>query len=920
MSRVLKVLDEILYKYEGIPPQGFDDGGRVPQLVQPGPPGVRPGYQGPDKANLERLKKVETFFKNNPKVDYDEVTKFLKDLGYSKPHTQLSKLKKKGFLDEVEIVKGRGWRYIDVDIDAIESYRNDGWTTQEIADELKVSKNKIERAVKEAKLGPAKLLDETRLNEKYAGILKEKKIKGKYTDIKDQKIKNTIKSTYYYKYVNPPEKTGYTKTKATIEGQFKNLNKFAESGQTLDDFYDIFKDQKQFKKNLRAYLKGEASPNIAAEFDKLDFKTKYKNVIPKIEEHLEVWHEYEKNPARTYKGKLKKEKIKKWSDLHTENMINKAKRVKKIDYDNILDLAHRQDLVIDQNISELGIERPEINRVLIKDAELERNKLHRKNFSLVDDIKKGYNVEKNLQLIKENNARITKIAEITNGRLTGITINPDTLEVVKLKPSSVMGVDAGILNKSIKNLNAADKEFLRTQILPQIIEEARAMTPEKIAADLSALMEDEVLSKKLATRMKNLKQGKQITQPVFDRSHAVYKIMQAYQANGIGKNCPIEKAEGGRIGFDEGGFPRCMRKAINEHKRKLADGNKVSIEKQMKINQTKSLKNIFTTGRKGLQTVLGGVGLNNPGALALEAAIETMFYGYGRQQGESHEQARENLFLPKILAKYAPGLWEELGFKPFKAGILEGPEKLIEEELIGTRWDPSGKVNPVAEYADNLKALENEYDKFSSIQFKLDAANNPRTKARPEIIQGLEQELNDSLNKMEELQNKIKPGTPQHDAYMIAQERQKGLRDERAQGPKVKPPSYGRLKQRQWRDEFLDYRGADPKYGQSISSERDPDWKGPHDPFAFKGGLYGELGLPQGWWEEMGYTPEQKWKTIYDIGGFDLKDKIGIAGGVAKMAGGGIAGIRRPHAIPPESGPMPQGGGLSSMFNRARKW
>ena len=27
MSRVLKVLDEILYKYEGIPPQGFDDGG-----------------------------------------------------------------------------------------------------------------------------------------------------------------------------------------------------------------------------------------------------------------------------------------------------------------------------------------------------------------------------------------------------------------------------------------------------------------------------------------------------------------------------------------------------------------------------------------------------------------------------------------------------------------------------------------------------------------------------------------------------------------------------------------------------------------------------------------------------------------------------------------------------------------------------
>ena len=433
----------------------------------------------------------------------------------------------------------------------------------------------------------------------------------------------------------------------------------------------------------------------------------------------------------------------------------------------------------------------------------------------------------------------------------------------------------------------------------------------------------------IAKNKENLAQtGKKAIRPAGTFNAQKKEIWKAFQAQGIGKNCPVKRAEGGRIGFNEAGLvdDDCMRNAINEHKRKLADGNKVSIEKQMKINQTKSLKNIFTTGRRGLQTVLSGVGLDHPLAAGLEVAIEAAFYGYGRQQGESHEQARENLFLPKIIEKYVPDylkdteLWKKYGIKPFKTGVWEGPERLIEEELIGTRWDPSGKVNPVAEYADNLKALENEYDKFSSIQLKLDAANNPRTKARPEIIQGLEQELNESLKKMEKLEINIKPGTPQHDAYMIAQERQKGLRDERAQGPKVKPPSYGRHKQGQWRDEFLDYREADPKYGQSISSERDPDWKGPHDPFAFKGGLYDELGLPLGWWEEEGYTPEQKWKTIYDMGGFDLKDKIGIAGGVAKMADGGIAGIRRPHAIAPESGPAPQGEGLSYILNRVREW
>ena len=36
--------------------------------------------------------------------------------------------------------------------------------------------------------------------------------------------------------------------------------------------------------------------------------------------------------------------------------------------------------------------------------------------------------------------------------------------------------------------------------------------------------------------------------------------------------------------------------------------------------------------------------------------------------------------------------------------------------------------------------------------------------------------------------------------------------------------------------------------------------------------------------------------------------------------GGGIAGVRRPNAIPPVSGPMPQGGGLSTMFNRVKPW
>ena len=72
-------------------------------------------------------------------------------------------------------------------------------------------------------------------------------------------------------------------------------------------------------------------------------------------------------------------------------------------------------------------------------------------------------------------------------------------------------------------------------------------------------------------------------------------------------------------------------------------------------------------------------------------------------------------------------------------------------------------------------------------------------------------------------------------------------------------------------------------------------------------------------WDYWGLTDKQvgpmvregvknKWEQIYDMGGLDLMDRIGIAGGVANMAqggragymGGGITAIRKPHAIPPE--------------------
>ena len=68
-------------------------------------------------------------------------------------------------------------------------------------------------------------------------------------------------------------------------------------------------------------------------------------------------------------------------------------------------------------------------------------------------------------------------------------------------------------------------------------------------------------------------------------------------------------------------------------------------------------------------------------------------------------------------------------------------------------------------------------------------------------------------------------------------------------------------------------------------------------------------------WETMSrYEGEEgikrKWKDLYDMGGIDLLDRYGIAGGVSKMATGGLANLTR--TVAPDSGPMSQG--LRSLY------
>tara|TARA_R110000737_G_scaffold347980_1_gene380837 strand:+ start:12 stop:2489 length:2478 start_codon:yes stop_codon:yes gene_type:complete len=389
------------------------------------------------------------------------------------------------------------------------------------------------------------------------------------------------------------------------------------------------------------------------------------------------------------------------------------------------------------------------------------------------------------------------------------------------------------------------------------------------------------------------------------------QILKSYQNVGIGKNC---KAYGGRVGFQEAGavgVSQCMRNAIQEHNRKLKGGDRPALEKQMKINKTKTMKDILKLGprsARGLINIIGG-----PAGAAFEVAIEGAFYKHGKRQGQTDEQARENLFFPKLIEKMVfedikdTELWKEYGIKPFKTGLTEGPEGLIEEELVAGN-------ERAKEYQDNIKAIEEEYANTSKIEFELKNMKNLRLPVDPEVIRKTEQKLEESYDRIEELQINIKEGSPLHEAYVMAQEKQKAAQDTRAQKEWGDTPGYSASKQRKWRDEFLDYREAKVKHGVEHSFKAKDEFgreKVAIDPYGFKEGKPSRLMLGPGdlqdyYEKDLGYKPEeaisQKWKDIYEYGGFDLLDRVGITGGISKMAKGGVATLAGKR-----SEPMPQG-------------
>ena len=319
--------------------------------------------------------------------------------------------------------------------------------------------------------------------------------------------------------------------------------------------------------------------------------------------------------------------------------------------------------------------------------------------------------------------------------------------------------------------------------------------------------------------------------------------------------------------------------------------SKAIVKQRNALKQAQKIPQIMKSFRRGAQGALGFVG-GFPG-LVLEGLIELGTYDYYINKGYSDKQAAAETFFAKKLGAgdFKPG---EEG-----SGFFDGAEKLLQEELVGN--DPAKQ-----KYFDIKNSMGQKESEFEMLNKELQALKSgARGYGGGDDFQifDKEEEIKQAVQDYSNLENQIKPGTSLYQSYQTGLEKQQstqaGRREELRKSSNLTGlPETQMTKDNRARDARYRRKKEMEKYRGNKNSIMDLKGKSVDD-----------------FYKEFGMDPKNKFQDIYGVGGYDLLDKIGIAGGVSKLASGGLANLTR--TIPPEKGPQSQG--LASFMKNGKR-
>ena len=322
----------------------------------------------------------------------------------------------------------------------------------------------------------------------------------------------------------------------------------------------------------------------------------------------------------------------------------------------------------------------------------------------------------------------------------------------------------------------------------------------------------------------------------------------------------------------------------------------------------KQLPKIGKVIRQGFQAVaaapinfLKWTGLGTTGGLLLEGLLEGGIYKYYTDyEGYTPKQAFAETFTPRLT-------WEALQGKSTEdVPWYGGAEKLVEKELYEVK-DEEGNITGIKEnvrdYIENNAAMDKLNSEWGTLQTQkqhigLAQGRGYDMTGQLKKVEAREKEMADEFYKLEQL-NKPDALSGNYNAWLAAKEKQdteQGLRKVEAQKKRyIGDEESG---EERWEKEQAEKRQREmfdlfPIYSPSQIDPVLDYWKTTQP----------QTGLS---YNQLSEIFRDQDKSAYFADNFRTE-----------KAGGGIAGIRRPWAIPPESGPDSQG--LAYLNNYATK-
>ena len=202
-------------------------------------------------------------------------------------------------------------------------------------------------------------------------------------------------------------------------------------------------------------------------------------------------------------GKIRREELDPITDLALEQEYTKLKKGERIGNP---DLAHRVSKKYNVKTSNLGLDNPLINRVIVKPNERDISRLYDKRIKIENKYKLKDGTfkkpsKKDIKILEKINNDVETLARETKGRLSAVVNDPTNLN----KPYGSLGVDAsktiggGVIDVDLKNvrkLPLEDQAFLKANLL-ELKKKELGKTPEMLADEFKDVLNKPDVQKRI---------------------------------------------------------------------------------------------------------------------------------------------------------------------------------------------------------------------------------------------------------------------------------------------------------------------------------------------------------------------------------------------------------------------------------------